>query len=82
MFLLEDDGALELEEPGQVVDDGGEDGAEDEAKLEVLLVEGVRDGQEPLDRHGESHQNGANTADMSETVPGKNKKFKTITKQL
>ena len=43
---------LELVELGDVVEEGGDDGGEQEELFGREVLEGVHDGEVPLDRHG------------------------------
>ena len=59
----------ELKESGHVIDDGADDGGEDERVLQVRLLERVRDGEEPLDGHREGHEDRSHSPDVGEAVP-------------
>ena len=63
----------ELEEPWYVVDDCAKDGAEDEALLQLDLLERVGDGKEPLDRHRERHEDATNASDVGKAITEKSK---------
>ena len=47
---------LELVELGDVVEEGGDDGGEQEELFGREVLEGVHDGEVPLDRHGPAEE--------------------------
>ena len=59
----------QFEEPREVVEDCPRDGGEYEPALEVELLEGVRDGEEALDRHRQRDEHRPHAPDVREAVP-------------
>ena len=60
----------QFEEPRQVVEHSSRYGGEYEPALEVELLEGVRDGEEALDRHRQRDEHRSHAADVREAVTG------------